>query len=102
MNLSPLLDGNNGGLSMTLGLGDPLTGTYLMGESALILGRDILKQKETLFAGSGTLSPTTPVFAPPAVSPGGGGDGPGDGGPGDSGDGPGSGNDGGDNGAGDG
>lgn len=77
--LAPLLDGNNGTLSMTLGLGDPTTYTYLMGESALILGRQIKEQ--SLYAKTGLLSLTAPVVYVPYYLPDspGGGDGSGSG-----------------------
>ena len=82
---APLLDGNDGSLSLTLGLGPPIHGSFISGESKLILGRQI--REPSLFSRA-FLSPvaTAAVFVSNysggegGSSSGGAGDGGGDGG----------------------
>lgn len=76
-NLSPLLDGNNGTLSMTLGLGDPLDSTFSMAEAKLILGRQI--KEPSLYVHSGVAQPALFVAGSGYVGTAGGGDGAGSG-----------------------
>lgn len=58
MRLAALLDGNNGSLSMTLGLGDPIGATFTMAESKLILGRTIKEPSLFSRAFSSSIAPS--------------------------------------------
>lgn len=93
--LAPRLDGDNGSLSDTLGLGDPIGKSFLLAEARLILGKQI--KEPSLFKAAAVAAPVLSPRGYYDPGPGGGGDG-GDTGGGSDGDAPdsGSGNDGGD------
>lgn len=81
--VASLLDGDDGTLSMTLGLGNSLSHTYSLGRSSFILGKQIAEP--SLYVNAGTFTNVavarSPVAAQPEIHGGGGSGDNGDSGP---------------------